>query len=208
MDHTPAYKHYLDYDRKNLYKSGKYYLFNIEPGFYRNNSTRKVNQSRSRSRSRNRNSGIFNYESEGTETIKDFRMRLVSSNNGMTVHKLMYIFEKILYGKDYKTTSSSKFNDVINTLGFEEYLMKLLLTTKKEYADTTKGAFSNCFNIGSFEKVKFNMDNGYTKAKIGIVDKGYDEVITEFRKLHKEIKELKGGFNIRVYKDGRVEIAK
>ena len=86
--------------------------------------------------------------------------------------------------------------------------MKLLLITKKEYADTTKGAFSNCFKIGSFEKVKFNIDNGYTKAKIGIVDKGYDEVVTEFRKLHKEIKELKGGFNIRDYKDGRVEIAK
>ena len=205
------YTSYLnsEFERKLRYKRARYYLYNIKNGDYRqahrNNSTRRVNHrgSRSRSRSRNRN-GVFTYENQQKETIEELRIRLVLHSNPMTIEKLMYIFEKILYGKilygkDYQDVVSSKFYDVINTWGFEHYLMKLLLATKKEYADIKNGSYDNCFNIHTFEKVKFEGDNDYTKEKIN--GKGYDEIVSEFRDLHENFKKLKGMFEIRAYKD-------
>ena len=204
MDSMGEFKEYSDYTqylhgndgRKPHYKDGKYFLYNIEPGYYRNNSTSRANHrdnsSRSRSRSRNSN------------PIQNFRMRLVLANNYMTIEKLMYIFEKILCEKDFKL--NKEFRDMFDTMGFEKYLMELLLTTKTGYADMTKGSFRNCFNLSTFEKVKFKGDNNYTKATVPIINKGYDDIVTEIRKLDTEFKTLKDRFEVVLDRNGRVTV--
>ena len=207
MDSTGEFKGYRDYTqylhgndgRKPHYKDGKYFLYNIEPGYYRNNSTSRANHrdngSRSRSRSRNRNSN----------PLQNFRMRLILANNYMTIEKLMYIFEKILCEKDFRF-NRKVFINAFDRMGFEKYFMELLLTTKMGYADTTKGSFKNCFILGTFEKVKFRDDNNYTKAIIPIINKGYDDVVTEIRKLDKEFKTLKDRFDVVLDRNGRVTV--